>query len=387
MRLRTLPFILAALLVAQISGAQGSRKLYATMFSDPDGRVYTLNLDGTGLGWFGLPIRTKAIALDWSVAPHRLYIGLLPSSGTGKIIRCNTDGTNVQDVVTNASSVSDIELDLTNRKVYWTQNTWDDDRVYRADMDGVDGNITQIYATTVSNRDLWGLALDVRNHRLWVTERGGTCYDSYIRRMSMSGGSVTVVRYPVCNPHDIEYFDGKIYWGDRDGIEVANPDGTGIDTLVGPIANDGLAIDGTNNRVYWVTYGVPAIWRVDMDKNNRTVVSNILPTLSHIDIDYNPSAVSVAPRTPVPGAWDLAQNYPNPFNPVTTIAFSLPRRATVTLSVSNLLGQEVATLLRGEREAGTYEARFDATGLPSGVYFYRLKADGFTQSRTMLLTK
>ena len=68
----------------------------------------------------------------------------------------------------------------------------------------------------------------------------------------------------------------------------------------------------------------------------------------------------------------LFQNYPNPFNPTTQIAYSVPKSDYVSLKVYNLLGQEITTLFEGYRRAGNYEVTFDATGLPCGVYLYRL---------------
>ncbi len=85
--------------------------------------------------------------------------------------------------------------------------------------------------------------------------------------------------------------------------------------------------------------------------------------------------------------YKLAQNYPNPFNPGTQITFTLPERATVKLSVYNLLGEEVATLVDGVRNAGVHEIPFTATSLPSGMYFYTLKAGQFSETRKMVLMK
>ena len=84
-----------------------------------------------------------------------------------------------------------------------------------------------------------------------------------------------------------------------------------------------------------------------------------------------------APANLVPESYTLYQNYPNPFNPTTTIAFDLPEQAVVTLKVYNTLGQEVAVLVDHEMmEEGTEEVEFDAGSLPSGVYFYRITAQG-----------
>ncbi|MGB2959868.1 MAG: CHRD domain-containing protein [Bacteroidota bacterium] len=90
----------------------------------------------------------------------------------------------------------------------------------------------------------------------------------------------------------------------------------------------------------------------------------------------------------VPSAFTLEQNYPNPFNPSTTIRFQLPEAGHAVLRIYNLMGQEVATLLDGVREAGSYVVDFDARGLASGAYFYRLTANGgAVQTRRMILVK
>jgi hypothetical protein len=79
--------------------------------------------------------------------------------------------------------------------------------------------------------------------------------------------------------------------------------------------------------------------------------------------------------------------YPNPFNPTTKIRYGLPNRSQVLLSVFNGLGQQGATLANGEQEAGYHEVRFDASGLSSGVYFYRITAGTFVQTRKLLLLR
>jgi hypothetical protein len=86
-------------------------------------------------------------------------------------------------------------------------------------------------------------------------------------------------------------------------------------------------------------------------------------------------------------SYSLSNNYPNPFNPSTKITYSIPERATISLKVFNLLGSEVAELVKGEIEAGKYNINFNASSLPSGVYFYRLQAGSFIQTRKMILLK
>jgi len=88
-----------------------------------------------------------------------------------------------------------------------------------------------------------------------------------------------------------------------------------------------------------------------------------------------------------PDSYNLAQNYPNPFNPTTSIRYSIPTRSNVTLKVYDILGNEVANLVNEEKDKGVYTVNFNAIGLSSGIYFYTLRADGFVQTKKMLLIK
>jgi hypothetical protein len=88
---------------------------------------------------------------------------------------------------------------------------------------------------------------------------------------------------------------------------------------------------------------------------------------------------STKPEPQIPQKFALYQNYPNPFNPSTTISYDLPQRARVKLAIYNLLGQEVATLVDGEQEPGRYNINFDASGLPSGIYFYMQASQNLCQ--------
>jgi hypothetical protein len=91
--------------------------------------------------------------------------------------------------------------------------------------------------------------------------------------------------------------------------------------------------------------------------------------------------------TGIPLAAFLDQNYPNPFNPSTTIRYGLPERSHVSLAVYNTLGQKVAQVVSGEVDAGYHEVKFNAPNLPSGVYFYRLQAGSYVETKKLLLVR
>jgi uncharacterized repeat protein (TIGR02543 family) len=89
----------------------------------------------------------------------------------------------------------------------------------------------------------------------------------------------------------------------------------------------------------------------------------------------------------IPTEFALQQNYPNPFNPTTTIRYAIPTDSHVTLLVFNALGQEISELVNNEKSAGFYDVTFDAAGLASGVYFYRIQAGNFVQTRKLMVVK
>lgn len=92
-------------------------------------------------------------------------------------------------------------------------------------------------------------------------------------------------------------------------------------------------------------------------------------------------------NTGIPEDYKLSQNYPNPFNPATNIQFAIPENNYVSITVYNSQGKEVTKLVNGEYAAGSYIAKWDASGMSSGVYFYTIKAGNFSQTKKLLLVK
>jgi len=111
--------------------------------------------------------------------------------------------------------------------------------------------------------------------------------------------------------------------------------------------------------------------------------------LKQIDNDgnYKYSAIVEVEINMVPGYYSLQQNYPNPFNPSTRIHYAISSTELVTIKVYNVLGSEIETLVNEEKSPGTYELTWNAANLPGGVYFYRIKAGSFIETKKMLLLK
>ncbi|MBN8569160.1 MAG: Cys-Gln thioester bond-forming surface protein [Ignavibacteria bacterium] len=122
-----------------------------------------------------------------------------------------------------------------------------------------------------------------------------------------------------------------------------------------------------------------------LSKSLNTSMSNFDYTVQNAVVVAN--SVGVTSNTTDVKEYALAQNFPNPFNPSTKIAFSLPKQGNVTLKVYNMLGKEIATLVNEVRSMGNYEINFDGANLSSGVYFYKLEAEGFSEVKRMMLIK
>lgn len=117
-------------------------------------------------------------------------------------------------------------------------------------------------------------------------------------------------------------------------------------------------------------------------------IDNIFFDISNANFTITSSIGINNNQTGTPVEFSLSQNFPNPFNPVTILSFGLPKKSAVTLKVYDVLGRETATLINNElRTEGFYNVEFDASMLPSGIYYYRIEAGNFTATKKMILIK
>jgi hypothetical protein len=140
--------------------------------------------------------------------------------------------------------------------------------------------------------------------------------------------------------------------------------------------------------INWHIRGTPAVLLVDGKSISMSGDGAMTGAASgnnatpRIRLMLSPAQLSGTPKE-----YELDQNYPNPFNPATEVRYDLPVQGRVQLTVYDLLGHEVATLVDGVEPAGRHTARWDASGVPSGIYFYRLSAGSFAGSKKMALIR
>lgn len=198
------------------------------------------------------------------------------------------------------------------------------------------------------------------------------------------------------------YFAPELPWSDPSSIVVAysdvQGDSTGIETndfgsiywLQGNISTDPLFVDlGDGN--FHLQEGSPCIdagtafyvWEGDtlVNVSSQDYVGSA-PDLGAFEY----GAISITQEAPqIPLKFTLNQPYPNPFNPTTTLEFSIPQTGVVTLTVYDLLGREAETILSRSLDVGHHTVQWNASNVPSGIYFVRMHAGDFTQTRKMLL--
>ena len=156
---------------------------------------------------------------------------------------------------------------------------------------------------------------------------------------------------------------------------------------------DNSFTDGTNGSIFNLNVGSRTIAVGDSSSFSiaylvGTSVNALLAAADSADARYAKLFTSVEQTSPaVPQSTSLSQNYPNPFNPSTQIEFALPSSGFVNLSVYDMLGRLVGTLVNTQLTAGTYQSTFNAGGLAGGVYFYRLTTGKYSTVRQMLLLK
>ncbi len=161
--------------------------------------------------------------------------------------------------------------------------------------------------------------------------------------------------------------------------------------------NSGFRVERKSNG-YWRMVGFVKGHGTTTEKSSYTFIDNpsdvqdestISYRLKQVDLDgtYSYSKTINIDFIPKPNEYALLDNYPNPFNPNTVIGYRLADKSLVTIKVYDLIGREVATLVKQEQPAGAYKVKFNAVNLPSGIYIYQLQANNYVATKKMTLLK
>jgi hypothetical protein len=251
---------------------------------------------------------------------------------------------------------------------------------------------TDVVALGVSGANLLagtsgGLFLSTDNGASWNPVNNGLSNGTFVKAFAVSGTNL---------------YAGTLY----DGLFLSTDNGTSwnkvnnglASTAVNALAVSGTKLfPGTSSGVFLSTNNGTSWTEVNTHLTNANV-GPLAIIGKHLFAGTEGGGVWRRPLSDMIASVDLAasqmphefllhQNYPKPFNPSTTIRYGLPHKSQVSLTVYNTLGQQVAQLVQGEEEAGYHEVRFDASGLSSGVYFFRLRAGDFVSSRKLLLLR
>jgi len=169
---------------------------------------------------------------------------------------------------------------------------------------------------------------------------------------------------------------------------------TDVCYLAGQFGSGGVIAKSMDGGLTWATMttdGMTDIYHMEFFTDATTddiIAYGYAVTRDGRVLKVNDVVLSVElTSTAAPADFVLRQNYPNPFNPNTTITFGVPVKANVVLKVFNSLGEEVSQLVNEEKSAGTYEVEFNGKDLTSGIYFYRIQAGDFVETKKMILMK
>jgi hypothetical protein len=231
-------------------------------------------------------------------------------------------------------------------------------------------NRTVTYSGSVSGAQSMGLYGWTKNPLIeyYVADMGGGGEGENMGTVTSDGGTYTIWRHQQVNQPSI--IGTATFWqykSIRQGSRVG-----GTITFANHI--NAWASLGMNLGSTW-DYQILAIEGWGGSSGN-----------ANITVSAGTSSIGESQRN-VPGEFVLEQNYPNPFNPSTTIEFSLPSKSFVSLNVFDALGRKVVTIVSEVLSAGTYSRYWNAEGLASGIYFYRIQAGTFTETRKLVLLR
>ena len=352
--------------------------------------------------------------------PNRIYAeyqfgGLGYSTNGGASFNSGTNGIGASD---RKGWSTPIAMDLSNpltlytgtHRVYKTTNGMQSWTVISGDLTrGQNGRLGQLTTVDVAKSNANVVYAGADDGKVSVTTNGGTSWTDitgslptrWVTRVTVDPDSASVCYVTLSGYLEYQY-QAHIYkttnygqtWtaigGNLPNIPLND---VIVDAAARPrlyVASDAGVLYSTNNGTTWnvLGTGLPAAPVHDVTLHSPT---RKLVAFTHgrsawaVDVTTVTSVAEAKNSSPI--GIQLSQNYPNPFNPSTKIQFAIQGSGYTMLTVFDVLGKEVATLVDGKTENGVYERTFDATNIPSGVYFYRLQVGNVSQTKKLTVVK
>jgi len=314
------------------------------------------------------------------------HIVLISNLNSGRITKYNSStGEYIGDFATGISGPTRMKIGK-DSLLYVLQWTGSNPPVRRYKLDGT--FVDEF--TSVGVPQSIGIDWD-SNGNLYVSSYNG----KNVRKFDQNGNDLGLfVNSNLLGPTNIWFDDnGDLLVSDYNGTAVKRFDSSGNylgDFITGIHFSEGVDFFPNGN----ILIGNGTTHSVKMFDSNGTYIEDFIPSGSGGLVTPNAiviretNALSVDDNENVSlNDFQLEQNYPNPFNPTTKIKFHISKNGYTYLRVFNILGNTVATPINEELSAGEYNINFDATGLPSGIYFYQLKTNNYVETKKMILLK
>lgn len=308
-----------------------------------------------------------------------------------EIKRAALDGSNITVINDQSSAVRGLTLDLQNEKLYWVDLN-NDGEILRSDLNGDNAEVLIAGESDGDTDGILDIALDLENSKMYWVKLGA------VMRADLEGENIEVAveitSFVQPTSVDVNPRDGFVYWVDtsNDNIMRADTETGNASTFIRADEPSGISIDVENDLIFWIDdfflEGTGQLSVANLDGSDPEVINTTGFTRGAISAFDWQITTSNEMDAELPSAFQLNQNYPNPFNPSTVIEYHLPSASRVSVTVYNAAGKQVTILADNIlQNAGTQGLTFDASGLTSGVYFYRLNAGNYSITRKMTLLK
>ncbi len=308
--------------------------------------------------------------------------------GMKKIMRCNFDGTGLQDVATGLSQVWGIAFDAVDNNIYWIDSGID--KIQKGNVSSLPVSKNDVVTGVTGNPR--GLVIDAARNFVYWTDN----LTQDIKRATTAGASITQLFTGIPYPQGV-----AINWNSAMPVELSsftssvNRNSVKLSwSTVMEDNNRGFSIErkssGEFKEIAFVNGNGNTNIPISYSYDDRSLqVGTFSYRLKQIDFNGNYKYYELGNEVSIgiPQKFSLSQNYPNPFNPVTNIEFQLPVNSFVELKVFDIVGREVSAIVNQNLSAGYYKYSFDASGFSTGTYFYRVKTDKFSDMKKMIVVK